>query len=320
MSLHISRRIALARSAAFLAAPVFGFHAARAGAQANVVHVMGAPFDGGAESFYASDMGFFTKAGLNVEVTLLSAGPAIMAAVASGTIAFGASNVTSLAIAHEKGLPLQIVAAAGTYDASAPTAALIVSKTSTLQSAAGLVGKTIAVNALSGIGEVAGRAWLEMNHVDPSSVHFIELPFAQMDSTLDAGRIEAAVIEEPALTLALSQHSRVFARAYDAIGKRFDNGAWFCTADYVKAHPDVVRTFARAIAETAVWANKNHDQSAKILEKYSKVTVLPEMRRVTFAEHLRASEMQPLIDASARYGVLKSAIPAANLFAPGAAG
>jgi hypothetical protein len=36
-----------------------------------------------------------------------------------------------------------------------------------------------------------------------------------------------------------------------------------------------------------------------------------------YPERLRASELQPLIDASAKYGLLKASFPAKDIIAPG---
>jgi NitT/TauT family transport system substrate-binding protein len=319
--LNHPRGIALVRGGAALTAVAFGLCARGAFAQSAAIHVVASPFDGAAEPFYATDLGFFRKAGLDAEITTTNSGPATMAAVASGTLEFGAANLASLAIAHERGLPLVMIAASGTYDASATqkTAALLVAKTSPVASARDLAGRTIAVNALKGIGEVAARAWLDANHSASTAVNFIELPFSQMDAALAAGRIDAAITEEPALSSALAQNSRVLGYAYDAIAKRFVIGAWFVTKDYASAHPEIVRRFTDAIATTAQWANRHHPDSAKILEKYSKIAVPPDMARTIYAEHLRAAEVQPLIDAAAKYGVLKNAFPASDMIAPGIA-
>jgi NitT/TauT family transport system substrate-binding protein len=284
--LNHPRGIALVRGGAALTAVACGLCARGAFAQSAAIHVVASPFDGAAEPFYATDLGFFRKAGLDAEITTTNSGPATMAAVASGTLEFGAANLASLAIAHERGLPLVMIAASGTYDASATqkTAALLVA-----------------------------------NHSASTAVNFIELPFSQMDAALAAGRIDAAITEEPALSSALAQNSRVLGYAYDAIAKRFVIGAWFVTKDYASAHPEIVRRFTDAIATTAQWANRHHPDSAKILEKYSKIAVPPDMARTIYAEHLRAAEVQPLIDAAAKYGVLKNAFPASDMIAPGIA-
>jgi ABC-type nitrate/sulfonate/bicarbonate transport system substrate-binding protein len=77
-----------------------------------------------------------------------------------------------------------------------------------------------------------------------------------------------------------------------------------------------VKRFQKAMFTTAAWANKNRSQSAQILEKYTKITVVPGMKRTTYGEKLDPAMMQPLIDATAKYGTLKAAFPAIDLVAP----
>ena len=54
--------------------------------QAYHLRVGTAPVEVGALAFYAADQGFFKKAGLDVELVAMANGPAIAAAVASGTL------------------------------------------------------------------------------------------------------------------------------------------------------------------------------------------------------------------------------------------
>jgi hypothetical protein len=66
-----------------------------------------------------------------------------------------------------------------------------------------------------------------------------------------------------------------------------------------------------------VWGNRNPAEAWKILDKYAKTTTPPDRSHVRYTDRLRASDIQPLIDASAKYGLLKTTIPAKDLFAPG---
>ena len=56
--------------------------------------------DSGAQVYYAQDMGFFKKAGFDVEITSVSSGPTIAAGVASGAFDFAQVNVPSLVSAR----------------------------------------------------------------------------------------------------------------------------------------------------------------------------------------------------------------------------
>ena len=71
-----------------------------------------------------------------------------------------------------------------------------------------------------------------------------------------------------------------------------------------------------AINEAGAWANKNQAASAKTLEKYTKIESKPDIKRVTFPEKSDLTLMQPAIDATAKYKVIKATFPAADLAAP----
>ncbi|HEX3550692.1 MAG TPA: ABC transporter substrate-binding protein [Candidatus Elarobacter sp.] len=278
-----------------------------------VLKVATTPIDIGAQVLWAKDEGFLKRAGIDADVTLINNGAAIAAAVASGAVDVGQANLVSLATAHERGFPFVLIAPGGFYTSGEPTTALVVAKSSPIKTAKDLTGKTIAVSGIKNITQVGASAWLDANGTDPSTVRWIELPFPQMAPALAAGRVDAAVIAEPELSEATAANARVLAPVYSAIAKDFLIGAWFARADWVKAHPDLVKRFAAAIVETSRWANAHHAESAAILERYTKQPVNPAARRVRWAERLDPADAQPLIDASAKYKVLKVAFPATEM-------
>ena len=61
-----------------------------------LVHVMTVPIDAGAEVYYAQDMGFFTKAGIQVDIQTAANGGAAAAAVAGNAIDIGYSDMVSI--------------------------------------------------------------------------------------------------------------------------------------------------------------------------------------------------------------------------------
>jgi NitT/TauT family transport system substrate-binding protein len=287
------------------------------GAQQNTLRVGTAPVEVGAVAYYAADEGFFKKAGLDVELVAAANGPAIAAAVASGTVDIGSANALSIAQAHERGLNFVFIAPAGAYTSSSPTAGIVVARTSSVRSAKDLAGKTIAVATLGSLGEIATRAWLDQNGVDLKSIKFVELPYSAMDVALSSGRVDAATMEEPALDKVLANDGLLLAHAYDAIDKDFSEGGYFATADFVKTHLDLVRRFAAAINETARWANANQPTTATILQKYSGISTADLVHRVHYHDKLDPARIQPLINAAAKYGTLKASFPASDLIAQG---
>ena len=301
----------------FTAALILAMMAGAAAQTPPTVKVATTPIDVGAEVLYAKDMGFFQKHGLNVDVQFIDNGAAIASAVASGAIDIAQGNVVTLATAHDKGLPFVVVAPAALYSSTAPTSALIVAKNAPYKTAKDLNGKTIGITGVKNITQIAAMAWMDQNGGDSSTVKFIELKFSEMGPAVVAGRIDAGVTAEPDLTDAVaSGTARILAPVYSAVAPTFIIGAWFTTSDWAKAHPDLLARYVAAITEAGAWANKNQPASAKILEKYTKIESKPGMKRVIFPDTSDLARMQPAIDATAKYKVIKATFPASELAAP----
>jgi len=276
------------------------------------IRVATVPFEAGAEPYYAAAAGIFQKAGLNVQIISISSGAAISAAVVGGGAEIGFSNIVSLASAHDAGVPIVIIAPASRYLTKVPQTALIVAKSSAVNAAKDLNGKIVAVNGLRSIAEIGADAWLDQNGGNSAAVHFVEMTNGAIGDAVASGRVAAGIVSEPELTAALA-NTRVLGWAYDAIGKQFALSAWFTTSAWAHAHPDLIERYVTAMAETARWANTHQAESAKVLEAQEGVHVTAATKRVVYAEKLDVTEMQASIDAAARYKVIRSNFPAAEL-------
>jgi len=287
---------------------------ARAGAQAlTPLRVSTTPIDLGAEVLYANDLGYFREAGLDVDVTVLANGAAVAASVASGAEDIGEANLVSLASAHGNGVPFVVIAPAGNYTSKAPTTVMVTAKSSTLRTAKDLDGKTVGVVAVKDITQIGASAWIDKTGGNLASVKFIEIPQSAMCTAITSGRVDAGVVSEPFLSIALANGCRVLVACHDSIAKDFLVGAWFANAGWANEHADQVARFRAVIARTARWANAHHPESQRILEKYTKATIPPGMTRVPFPDTLEVAQMQPLISAAARYGASKGDFPAKDL-------
>jgi len=281
------------------------------------VRISGGTLDITASGYYALDGGFFNKVGLTPELISIANGAAAAAAIVSSTLDFGCINIVALSSAHENGIPFAWAAPAGAYSSQSPTAAMVVAKTSSIRAAKDLEGKTVAVSLLKQLADIALHAWLEKSGASASAIKFVELPYSAMDTALLSGRIDAACIEEPVLSQTLASNGRLLANGYDALANQFCEAAWVCSSSYARANPDVIKKFSDAIAMTADWANKNRPLTAKILEKYGKTTLPPDMHRCFYPQRMRASDFQPVVDATAKFGVIKASFKVADVFAPG---
>jgi NitT/TauT family transport system substrate-binding protein len=278
------------------------------------------PGDAAGQVFYAQELGLFAKAGLDVQIMNLNNGGAIAAAVVGGSADVGVSNVVSLAVAHERGLPFTILAPGGLALSAAPTNGILaVPVSSPVRSAKDLNGKMIAVDALGSLPNLAGKAWIDANGGDSKTVKYVELGFPEMENAVIAGRVDAVSIN---LTVDATVNKpgdplRTLGIVYDAISPRFASAVWFTTTTWTTEHPDTIKAFMNVMRQTAVWGNAHHHESALILAKYTKQT--PEQieggTRVAYAPDNEAALYQPLIDLSAKYGALKATFPARDIMA-----
>lgn len=288
--------------------------AAQSPAPASIV-VSTNPIDSGAEVYYADDMGFFAKAGLNVQIQPGANGAAIAAAVAGNAVDIGYADVGTLAKAHTRGVDFAIIAPAALWDSSAPVNVLMVAKNSTIKSAKDLNGKTIAVPGLGTAAAFVVFAWLDANGADSSSVKFIELPYSAMPAAIEAGRVDAAHVAEPFVSGA-KEHARVFGSADDTLGKQYLRTVWFARTSWAAAHPDLVAKFVSAMHQTALWANdkRNQAKSAAILVQHAKIdpSLVAAMTRARYGLTLDPALLQPEIELNAKYDHF-SAFPSSDL-------
>lgn len=268
-----------------------------------------------AEGYYATDMGFFAKAGLDADLTIMPTGAQIVTAAGANAIDVGISNTVNLANAIAHGAPFTIIAGAGLYTAARPTTVLAVGINSPLHAPSDLVGKTVAVTALKDLTEVGTRAWLSKNGVDPNGVKFVELSMSQMAAGLDRATFDAAIIGEPYLSAARGKTIRVLANVYDTIGPQFLIADWFAGKDYVKSHPEVIRRVVSAVTETARWANANQAASGKILAKWAKMdeSIFTTMTRCEYATSLDPKYLDPVLDAMYRYDAIDRRLTTADI-------
>jgi NitT/TauT family transport system substrate-binding protein len=294
---------------------VFAASASPAGSQQlPTIRVATTQIDSGAEVFYGESIGLFKKAGINLEITRSPTGAAIAAAVASGAADIGQSNVLSIATAHDRGLPLVLLAPGNLFVAKLHQVALVVSNDTAIRSPKDLAGKTIAVNGLKSITEIATDAWLEQHGVAVASVKFVDMPFSTMTDAIVHGRVDAAIAVEPELDDALAKKQyRVLAYPYEAIQRQFMLTCWFASTSWIKAHPDLAKSFTAIMKQTADYSNKNQTQTGKVLEKLTGISSPPGSARVVFGVDLDTKDIQPVIDVAAKYGALKAVFPAADL-------
>jgi NitT/TauT family transport system substrate-binding protein len=294
----------------------FAATARYAGAQAPSMvslRVASAPDEDVLGALWAQKSGIFRKYGLDVNIQLMNSGAAVGAAVVGGSIDIGKSSLISLISAHMRNIPFVLIAPAGVYNSKAPIVGLLVKKGSPLRTARDLDGKTISVPSLNDQYAIAIKAYMDKHGGDSSSLKFLELPNSAVPQALAEGRIDAASIANPILSEALaSGNVELIGRTFDAIGPHFIQACYFTTSDYANRNRDVVERFARAIAESGAYCNAHPSETVATLSAFTKVpeSVISHMTRTEIGTTLDPKEIQPLIDAAAKYKAISAAFDA----------
>ncbi|MFA5098909.1 MAG: ABC transporter substrate-binding protein [Candidatus Paceibacterota bacterium] len=179
----------------------------------------------------AKNEGFFEKQGLKIELISMPSGETIIPEVESGNLDIGFSNIVSIITMHQKGLDYKFIAPGAFRDSSnsATIHKLLVAVNSNIKKPEDLEGKIVAVNSFNNIADLALKAWVEKNNLNYNKIKVVEVPYSQMESDLKNKTIDAGILNEPYITLSLSNGT---ARVLDddpfnAISSRLMLGSWF---------------------------------------------------------------------------------------------
>jgi NitT/TauT family transport system substrate-binding protein len=277
-------------------------------AQSNsAVRVLELGGDGGAEAAYALAGGFFKKYGIDATVTGTSSGGSVVAAVAGGSAEVGFSNLLSVAAAIGRGVPITIIAPSGLFVRNAPDIVLVRARNSALRTGADLTGKIVAVTTLDGEQQLGAEVWVDKTGGNSKTVRFVELSETAMAAALTAGRIDAAMMTGSYFSQARNE-VELLGNADAAIAPQFISGVFFASTQWVQAQPETARRVARALRDTAHWANTHRADTAPILARNSDLdaATIAAMVRSTFAETITVPELEPAIDVGLTYGRLKA--------------
>jgi NitT/TauT family transport system substrate-binding protein len=225
------------------------------------------PYSDDASLFYAQDSGIFRQHGLNVSFVAQASPVAVEASMASGTEQFGFITTPVLInLASKSGsAPAKCVSLVDGNQPSNPaddSTVLVAAKGSGITSVAGLAGKTVAEVQLTSLNSLAVEVLAKQAGINPSSVHQIVVPFAQMPAALAQGRVQAAVIVAPFEQTAVAEGGTIIDHPNLLL---FPNGSTACLdamSSYISANPTIISEF-RAAMDQSITYSATHESVVK---------------------------------------------------------
>lgn len=212
--------------------------------------------------------GFFTAQGIEISKRTLQSGNDIVLALANNSGEIGYVGWVPAMIARTQGIPLAAVAASDVEGTSISDnwQNILVKGSSSIRAPRDLAGKTIAVNALKGVGEVMIKAALQKRGVNPSSVRLLAMPFPAMRAALQNGQVDAIWTPEPFMSQALNQDgARIVMAPGPDLGKFFPIGVYVARDDWLTRNPGLARRFRTALNQSLTYAQTHPDEVRELL-------------------------------------------------------
>jgi NitT/TauT family transport system substrate-binding protein len=222
--------------------------------------------------------GFFADQGLEISKKTLQSGNDIVLALANNNGDIGYLGWVPMMIASTQGIPLSAVAASeveGTSEAD-NWQNIVVKGDSSIRAPADLAGKTIAVNALKGVGEVMIKAALKKRGVNPSSVRLLAMPFPTMRTALRNGQVDAIWVPEPFLSQALNlDNARIVMAPGPVLGRFWPIGGYAALTSWTKRNPGLFKKFRTAINRSLTYAQSHPAEIRELLPAGTQNVRLP---------------------------------------------
>lgn len=271
------------------------------------VRALSLPLDPAKQVLYAMQSGIFRKHGLQVELSAMGSGAAMVAAIVGGSAEFAAGSLFSVFTAYGRGIPVRMVAPIAVYDTDHCDDWLLVPKDSPIHSPRDLNGKVMAADAPNDISVMATRVWMDQHGGDGKSLRSLGMNSNEQLNSLLQGRVDLVVLKPPFLTLAMgSGQVRALGKPLDAIAPRFLLSCWIATTDYIARNTDIVKAFVAGLTEGARYTNRHQAETIDMVAQFTKQdpAQIGSGVRTIIAESVSLADVQKPLDFAFKNGVI----------------
>ncbi|HYZ20417.1 MAG TPA: ABC transporter substrate-binding protein [Gaiellaceae bacterium] len=246
--------------------------------------------------------GFFQQQGIEIKKTTLQSGNDVVLALANNNGDIGYLGFVPMYIAVTSGIPMTLVAASEVEGTSAADnwQNILVKGSSSIRTPRDLAGKTIAVNALKGVGEVMIKAAMQKLGVSPTSFRLTALPFPQMRSALNNGQVDAIWTPEPFLSQAINiDGARSVMAPGPVLGRYWPIGGYAARQAWRSSNPALAQRFRTAINRSLSYAQAHPSEIRAMLPPGTQNVRLP-----IWSPLVDRSKLQRLAGYARKYDVI----------------
>jgi NitT/TauT family transport system substrate-binding protein len=261
-----------------------------------------------ATAHIAKDRGYFAAEGLDVDLTTMPTGLAVLPALQSGSLDVGYGNYVSYFAAQSRGASLHI--AADGYQLGPEVQPVIALAGTAIRTPRDLAGKRIAVQLTNNIQTLLINELVRNYGVDPGSLHYITVPFPQMAQALKRGDVDAVSAVEPFTTeMEGTLGAKVVADLDTGATKDTPIGGYVSTESWAKQHGKALTAFRKAMQRAAVDA-ASRPAVENVLTRYNKIDAQTAalVRIGVFPTSVSTDRLNRITDLMRAAGMLKKPI------------
>jgi NitT/TauT family transport system substrate-binding protein len=268
---------------------------------------------------YAQSAGLFRNAGIEVTLIPTASGATVAQSIVGGAADIGKASVSSIIAAYARKLPFYLVAPGLFHRKEELTAGICVAAASPLKTVLDLQGKTVSSTGVGSIASLGLRSLIDNAGGDSSTLKWVELPFAAVGPALEAGRVDAGIMGEPAMTTGIKAGKiRFFVDELAGYSRPILEVVSFSTRDYAQKNRDLVARFGKALQAGAAYANTHVAETVPLLLPLTKMDpkLAMEIRHGFTATTFDPGALQPVIDLMVKYKEIPNSFDARELLAP----
>jgi len=268
--------------------------------------------------YIAQERGIFAAHGLHVKIETIVTTDDVVPDLLHGDLDVASGQVTTFIAAQAQGLgPFRVLASG--LEMGPGVDEMVALRSSHIDNAGQLTGKTIAENAPSGNGELLTDALLTVYNVKLTRVALKVIPFASMSAALAAHRVDAAYCSEPYCTeMQQKDGATVVGDLNQGQAQGLLVGGYTVTASWLKKYSRTAAAFAASIAEASEVADTNlaAAQHALIVNLHITPQIADVMATGTFPTSVDPVKLQQVAELMQRFGELKQGFDANALSEP----
>jgi NitT/TauT family transport system substrate-binding protein len=141
------------------------------------------------------------------------------------------------------------------------------SKITTIQD---LKGKSIGINAPNNVAYLLTAAFLEANDIPPSSVHFVSIPFPNMEKAVLTNKVDVAFLAEPFISIAEETGPVTMLTNLDeGATAAMPIQGYAATKSYARSHPNTMAAFENALEQGQQLATSDRHLAEVATAKYA---------------------------------------------------